>query len=222
MRESGRRDPASSAAVKRPHTRTPIVRRTLAFGGALLIVAGVSACGGDDDDSASATTAAVVVSTDAPADTTAATAGGALTTRPPSTDGAVAATTAPAPEATAAVIDVCSLVTAEEVAAITGQPITNATSGPAFETCTYGTSADPRDVLVSVAIYPAMYYDQKPQLVGETPTPVDGHTDTYGLHKEDVLKFGDNAISVVDLTFSDAPVQFTAEQLAQIGELLRA
>src|SRR4029079_18811284 len=83
MRESGRRDPASSAAVKRPHTRTPIVRRTLAFGGALLIVAGVSACGGDDDDSASATTAAVVVSTDAPVDTTAATAGGGPAPPPP-------------------------------------------------------------------------------------------------------------------------------------------
>jgi len=120
------------------------------------------------------------------------------------------------------VIDVCSLVTAEDVAAITGQPITNATSGPAFETCTYGTSADPRDVLVSVAVYPSMYYDQKPGMVGETPTPVDGHADTYSIHKEDVLKWGDQAISVVDLTFSDAPVQFTADQLAQIGELLRA
>jgi hypothetical protein len=222
MRETTGRDRASSAAVQRPHTTTTIIRRALALGGALLIVTGASACGGDDDDSSSATTAAVSQSTEAPVATAPTTAGGALTTRPPSTDGAAPATTASAPEETAAVIDVCSLVTAEDVAAITGQPITNATSGPAFETCTYGTSADPSDVLVSVAVYPAMYYDQKPQLVGETPTPVDGHTDTYSIHKEDVLKWGDNAISVVDLTFSDAPVQFTAEQLAQIGELLRA
>jgi hypothetical protein len=85
----------------------------------------------------------------------------------------------------------------------------------------YGTSPDGADAMISLAVYPGIYYDQRPSM-GGTATPVDGHTDAYALNKEVVMKWGDRSISVVDLTFSDAPVQATTEQLAQIGELLRS